>query len=151
MGEFTHAINRAGRWKVGRGKARVRTAPQDAWLINASPYPSVPSSILHGVPAEEPPKTLMNWVGMYMWGCPAGDPGSPEEFSIREEAGASHWSFKALQRGPPPLAQEVLGFPWPILTCIFSIISNRSVFCNRDGREVSPEGSTADTVKPETG
>lgn len=26
------------------------------------------------------------------------------------------------------------GAPWPSLTCIFSIISNRSVFCNRDGR-----------------
>lgn len=83
-----HIQVRAGRWRVRRGEVRVRTAPQTAWLLNASPYPSVPSSILHGVPAEEPARTLMSWVGVYMWGWPAGDPGSPEEFAVREEAGA---------------------------------------------------------------
>lgn len=71
---------------MSRGEARVRTAPQAAWLIN--PFPSISSSILPGVPAEEPTRTLMSWVGMYVWGWPAGDPGSPEEVTVREEAGA---------------------------------------------------------------
>lgn len=51
---------------MSRGEARVRTAPQAAWLIN--PFPSISSSILPGVPAEEPTRTLMSWVGMCVCG-----------------------------------------------------------------------------------
>lgn len=36
--------------------------------------------------------------------------------------------------GASTLSPGGSGAPWPSLTCIFSIISNRSVFCNRDGR-----------------
>lgn len=82
---------------------------------------------------------------MYCWG-------SWEPRRVHNQSGGRCLTLvlQGSAEGTSTFTQAVLGLPRPILTCIFSIISKRSVFCNRDGREVSPEGSKADTIKPGT-